>query len=137
MLKPGPVPGERVLYSGDIFRIDRDGYMYFQSRTDDIIKSRGQKVSPREVEDVLYGLPGVDEAAVVGVPEPILGEAIKAFVTLTGSHALNEQDISAPCAQRLEDFMVPRTVEIVDSLPRTRVGQSRRGSNFSAGAMAR
>ena len=71
----------------------------------------------------------------VGVPEPILGEAVKAFVTLTGSHALNEQDILRHCAQRLEDFMVPRTVEIVDSLPRTASGKLAR-QKLQAGVMA-
>jgi acyl-CoA synthetase (AMP-forming)/AMP-acid ligase II len=123
VLKPGLLPGERVLHTGDIFRIDDDGFMYFQSRTDDVIKSRGQKVSPREIENVLHAIPGVAEAAVIGVPDPVLGEAIKAFVTVTRSSPLTEQDVLRQCAQALEDFMVPKWVEIVDALPRTGSGK--------------
>ena len=82
--RPGPLPGETVCYSGDLFRTDDEGYLYFVARKDDIIKSRGEKVAPKEVENVLYGLAGVVEAAVVGVPDPILGQAIKAFVVLDG-----------------------------------------------------
>ena len=73
-------PARRVLYSGDLFRTDDDGYLYFVGRKDDIIKSRGEKVSPREVENALYGLPGVVEAAVVGVPDAVLGQAVVAYV---------------------------------------------------------
>ena len=81
-LKPGPLPGEKVLHTGDLFRTDAEGFLYFVGRKDDIIKSRGEKVSPKEVENVLYALPGVREAAVVGVPDPVLGQAIKAVVAL-------------------------------------------------------
>ena len=77
MLKPGPLPGERVLHTGDLFRTDDQGYLYFVGRKDDIIKTRGEKVSPREVEDVLHAMPGVAEAAVIGVPDELLGAAIK------------------------------------------------------------
>ena len=69
-------------YTGDLFRADEEGYLYFVGRKDDIIKSRGEKVSPREVEDVLYRHPSVAEAAVVGVPDELLGEAVTAFVAL-------------------------------------------------------
>ncbi|MGH9895062.1 MAG: class I adenylate-forming enzyme family protein, partial [bacterium] len=72
-LKPGPYPGEMVLYSGDIFRTDEEGYLYFVARKDDIIKSRGEKVSPKEVENALYGLDGVQDAGVIGVPDEVLG----------------------------------------------------------------
>lgn len=66
MLKPGPLPGEMVLYTGDLFKMDAEGYLYFVGRKDDIIKTRGEKVSPREVEEVLHEIPGVAEAAVIG-----------------------------------------------------------------------
>ena len=66
-LKPGPFPWEKVLYTGDLFRTDEEGFLYFVGRKDDIIKTRGEKVSPKEVENVLYALPGIREAAVVGV----------------------------------------------------------------------
>jgi len=123
VLRPGPIPGERVLHTGDIFRIDADGYMYFQNRTDDVIKSRGQKVSPREIENVLHGVPGVCEAVVTGVADPIVGEAVHAYVTLHPGAVVTPQDLILFCAKQLEDFMVPRTVEIVARLPHTSSGK--------------
>ena len=119
---PGPTPGERVLYSGDLFKMDEEGYLYFVARNDDIIKSRGEKISPKEVENVLYGIEGVVEAAVVGVPDPILGQAIKAFAVLDGV-ALTEKDILRHCRAHLEDFMMPQYIEFRDSLPKTSSGK--------------
>jgi amino acid adenylation domain-containing protein len=125
-LKPGPLPGERVLYSGDIFRSDAEGYLYFVARKDDIIKSRGEKVSPREVENALYRLPGVLEVAVVGVPDTVFGQAVKAFVVLGPGRRYSERDIIGHCGARLESFMVPKYVEFVDGLPKTDNGKIRR-----------
>jgi len=122
-LKPGPLPGEKVLYSGDLFRSDEEGYLYFVGRKDDIIKTRGEKVSPREVEDVLYSIAGVAEAAVLGVPDPILGNFIKAFVTLRPGAPLTRQEVLRHCAANLEDFMVPKEVEFCDQLPKTESGK--------------
>ncbi len=122
-LKPGPLPGERVLMSGDLFRSDEEGYLYFIARKDDIIKTRGEKVSPREVEDVLYALDGVAEAAVVGVPDPILGSVIKAVLTLRPGALLTQRDVLRHCSARLEDFMVPKIVEFQASLPKTETGK--------------
>ncbi len=122
-LKPGPFPGEQVLYSGDLFRMDEDGYLYFLGRKDDIIKSRGEKVSPREVENVLYELPAVAEAAVVGVEDALLGQAIKAVVTLKDGATLTEREVLAHCTARLENFMVPKLVEFRASLPKTTTGK--------------
>lgn len=122
-LKPGPITGEMVLYSGDIFRTDSEGYLYFVSRRDDIIKSRGEKVSPREVENVLYGMEGVFEAAVVGMPDPLIGEAVKAFVVLQPGHTLTERDVIKYCLTKLESFMAPKQVVFVDSLPKTDTGK--------------
>jgi acyl-CoA synthetase (AMP-forming)/AMP-acid ligase II len=122
-LRPGPIPGELVLYSGDIFRSDTEGYLYFVARTDDIIKSRGEKVSPREVENVLYGMPGVLEAAVVGVPDPVLGEAVKAFVALKDGVVHTERDVIRYCLSKLESFMAPKQVVFVDALPKTDTGK--------------
>ena len=122
-LKPGPIAGEMVLHSGDIFRTDDEGWLYFVARKDDIIKSRGEKVSPREVENVLYGMPGILEAAVVGVPDPVLGEAVKAFVTLKAGVELTEREVIKYCASKLESFMAPKYVSFVDELPKTDTGK--------------
>jgi acyl-CoA synthetase (AMP-forming)/AMP-acid ligase II len=123
VLKPGRLPGENLLYSGDLFRIDEEGYLYFLGRKDDIIKTRGEKVGPREVGDVLYELPGVADAAVVGVHDAVLGQAIKAVVTVREDVALTEQEVLRHCAQRLEDLMVPKSVEFRRSMPRTTSGK--------------
>ena len=122
-LRPGPYPGEQVLYTGDLFKTDSEGYLYFVGRRDDIIKSRGEMVSPREIEDVLYRLDGVAEAAVVGVPDLILGQAIKAYITPRAGSSITEKDVLRLCAQRLEDFMMPKMVEFRDSLPKTTTGK--------------
>lgn len=120
--RPGPLPGERVCYTGDLFRMDEEGYLYFVGRKDDIIKSRGEKVAPKEVENVIYALPGVVETAVVGVPDPIMGEAVKAFVVPNGTE-LTEAEVFAHCRAHLEDFMVPKYVEFRDQLPKTSSGK--------------
>jgi len=126
MLQPGRYPGERVLCTHDRFRMDADGYLYFEGRTDDIIKSRGEKVSPVEVENCLHGIPGVREAAVVGVPDPQLGEAIRAYVALDDGATLTVKDIKGACAAKLESFMVPRDVIILPELPKTASGKIRK-----------
>ncbi len=120
--RPGPLPGEWVCYSGDLFRMDEEGFLYFVARKDDIIKSRGEKVAPKEIENVLYGLPGVVEAAVVGVPDAILGQAIKAFV-VTDGRDLTEAEVLAHCRANLEDYMLPRFVEFRSELPKTSSGK--------------
>jgi amino acid adenylation domain-containing protein len=127
-LKPGPLPGEMLLYSGDLFRTDDEGYLYFIARKDDIIKSRGEKVSPREVENVIWSLTGVSEAAVIGVPDDLLGQAIKAFIVVKEGQDLTARDVVAHCRDRLESFMVPKYVEFVDELPKTDTGKVRKKS---------
>lgn len=122
-LHAGPLPGEVVLHTGDIFRCDADGYLYFVARQDDIIKSRGEKVSPVEVENVLYAMPGVVEAAVVGVPDALLGQAIKAFVVLAPGVAHTEREVIKHCLARLESYMAPKHVAFVAALPKTDSGK--------------
>jgi len=122
-LKPGPYPGETMLHSGDIFRTDDEGFLYFVARKDDIIKSRGEKVSPKEVESALYGLDGVRDAAVIGVPDPVLGEAIKAFLVVRSGYSYSERDVIKFCFRKLESFMVPKYVEFVAELPTTDTGK--------------
>jgi amino acid adenylation domain-containing protein len=118
-LRAGPLPGEQVLYTGDYCRIDAEGYLYFVGRSDEIIKSRGEKVAPREVENALMDIPGVREAAVIGVPDELLGEAVKAFVVIEPGTTLGEKQLQKECQRRLESFLVPKSIVIVPSLPRT------------------
>jgi acyl-CoA synthetase (AMP-forming)/AMP-acid ligase II len=125
-LRTGPNPREKVLYSGDLFRADPEGYLYFVGRKDDIIKTRGEKVSPKEIENTLYALQGVREAAVIGVPDPMLGMAIKALIAPLEPGALTERDVLSHCARHLEDFMIPKLVEFVPELPKTDSGKIRR-----------
>ena len=123
ILKPGPYPGQRLLYSGDRFRIDADGYMYFEARLDDMIKCRGQRVSPKEVENVLYEIDGVTGASVTGVPDEVLGTAVKARLSVDPAVSLTEQDVLRYCAARLEDFMVPQEVEFVSGFTTSESGK--------------
>jgi amino acid adenylation domain-containing protein len=126
MLKPGRWPGERVLCTHDYFTLDAEGYLYFVGRTDDIIKSRGEKVSPVEVENVLHAIPGVREAAVVGVPDPALGEVVRAFVVTDEGATLTPQEVRRACLARLESVAVPRDVVFVRELPKTPTGKVRK-----------
>lgn len=123
VLKPGPLPGERVLYTGDLFKMDEEGFLYFVGRKDDIIKSRGEKVSPKEVENVLSSLDGVAEVAVIGVPDPILGQAVKAFIQVKAGMALTDKDVLRHCSRHLEDFMMPKIIEFRSLLPKTANGK--------------
>jgi long-chain acyl-CoA synthetase len=127
-LKSGPDPGERMLCTHDHFTVDEDGLLYFVGRTDDIVKTRGEKVSTIEVENVLYGLRGVSQVAVVGVPDDLLGEALRAYVVLEQGAALTEELILRFARSKLENFMVPRDVVLLDELPKTESGKVRKGS---------
>jgi acyl-CoA synthetase (AMP-forming)/AMP-acid ligase II len=123
VLRGGRYPWERVLYTGDLFKMDEDGFLYFVSRKDDIIKSRGEKVSPKEVEQVLLALPDIVETAVVGVKDKVLGEAIKAYIVLKEGSRSSEKDIIGHCDEHLENFMVPKYIEFRRSLPKTTSGK--------------
>lgn len=121
-LKPGPFEWEQVLYTGDLFRADAEGFLYFVGRKDDIIKTRGEKVSPKEVENVLHALPGVKEAVVIGVEDAVLGLAIKAIIVAEDG-SLTAQDVIRHCARHLEDFMVPKHVAFRAVLPKSDNGK--------------
>ena len=122
--------GDRVLCTRDLFTVDEDGDLYFVSRTDEIIKTRGEKVSPVYVENVLFSIDGVKEAAVAGVPDELLGEAIMAFVVPDNGVVLDPAEILRVCRERLEAFAVPHDVRFVDDLPKTPSGKVRRQSLF-------
>lgn len=120
---PGPLPGERILRTFDLFRRDEEGFLYFVSRTDDIIKSRGQKVSPREVEAAIYQIDGVAEVAVIGTAHEVWGEAIQAHVVLENGAEMSGEVILRHCRTYLEDFMVPERVIFHDSLTKNPSGK--------------
>ncbi len=128
ILNIGKYPWEKVLYTGDLFKMDQEGYLYFVARKDDIIKCKGEKVSPKEIENVLYMMPEIAEVAVVGVEDNILGQAIKAFVVPSDSKFLNENKILQHCYQHLEDYMIPSYIEIVKTLPKTDSGKIKKAA---------
>jgi long-chain acyl-CoA synthetase len=113
--------GLRCCHTGDIFRSDEDGYYYFLTRKDDIIKTRGEKVAPKEIENVIYEIPGVSEVAVIGVADHVLGHAVKAIVV--AGRPLSKAEIVKHCRQKLEEFMVPKIVEFASSLPHSDNGK--------------
>ncbi len=119
----GSGAGQKVLYTGDLFVADEGGFLYFVSRKDDIIKTRGEKVSPKEVENVLHSHPDIVEAVVFGMPDDILGEAIHAAVVLREGRRLLQREVLRYCSRHLEDFMVPRAVVFHDSLAKTPNGK--------------
>lgn len=123
VFRPGRYRGEALLYTGDLFRKDEEGFLYFVARKDDMIKTKGERVSPKEIENALCEMDGVVEATVIGVPEEISGQVIKAFiVTKEGSH-VPEETIMKYCKRNLEPFMVPKYVVFLDSLPKTPNGK--------------
>ncbi len=117
-IREGRNPGERILCSNDLFRTDDEGFLYFVGRRDDIIKSRGEKVPPREVEEVIHLDPAVHEAAVVGVPDRLLGEAVHAHVSAREGKEVDPAALKRLCAEHLEDYMVPQKIVVHDELPR-------------------
>lgn len=132
-LRPGRWPWERVLATNDLFRQDEDGHLLFVGRRDDVIKSRGEKVAPREIEEILCALPGVSEAAVVGVPDDLLGQAVHAHVASSGDVELDPDELRQLCAERLEDYKVPRRVFVHAELPRSGNGKVDRAALVVSG----
>ncbi|MHC4461914.1 MAG: class I adenylate-forming enzyme family protein [Planctomycetota bacterium] len=120
---PGCYPGERILYSGDYFRKDEDGFLYFLGRKDDMIKSKGERISAKEVENNICCMEGVTEAAVIGVPDEILGHAIKAHIVPKPGAELTESQVKKYCTANMEIFMVPKYIEFMDDLPKTPNGK--------------
>jgi acyl-coenzyme A synthetase/AMP-(fatty) acid ligase len=123
MLKDGKLPGEKILCSNDWFKMDEEGFLYFLGRNDDIIKSRGEKVSPLEVENVIYKITGIKEVAVLGIPDEIMGEAIVVFATTHEHTNISEKDIQRECMQHLESFMIPQKVIFLQEMPKSTNGK--------------
>jgi long-chain acyl-CoA synthetase len=126
VLADGPLPGEKILCTRDHFTLDEDGLLYFVDRTDDMIKTRGEKVSSIEVENALHTISGIGAVAVVGVADDLLGQAIRADVVLEKGAALTEHEIVKFARGKLENFMVPKEVVLLDELPQTATGKVRK-----------
>ena len=117
--------GHRWLRTGDIVRMDEEGYFHFYDRSKDLIKCKGYSVFAKDVEEVLYAHPRVKAAGVIGVPDPTLGQRIKAIVVLQADARgkVNEEEIKSYCRERLAEYKVPQIVEFRGELPRTDVGK--------------
>lgn len=111
------------LHSGDIAKMDHDGYFYIVDRVKDMILSGGYNVYPRDIEEVLYENPKVQEACCIGVPHPSRGEQIKAFIVLNENETADEKEIIAFCAERLAKYKLPTMIEFRDELPKSNVGK--------------
>ena len=117
--------GRRWLRTGDIVRMDEEGYFHFFDRCKDLIKCKGYSVFAKDVEEVLYAHPQIKAAGVIGVPDPALGHRIKAIVVLQADARgkVNEDEIRSYCRERLAEYKVPQTIEFRGELPRTDVGK--------------
>jgi long-chain acyl-CoA synthetase len=117
--------GTRWLRTGDIVRMDGEGYFHFYDRSKDLIKCKGYSIFAKDVEDVLYGHPQVKAAGVIGVSDPSVGQRIKAIVVLQADARgkLSEDEIKAYCRQQLAEYKVPHIVEFRGELPKTDVGK--------------
>ena len=111
------------LYTGDVARMDEDGYFYIVQRKKDLILVGGYNVYPNEIEDVLYTHPAVKEAAVIGVPDKYKGEAVKAYIVLKEEATASAEDLIAHCRERLAKYKVPAYVAFAQSLPKSAVGK--------------
>jgi long-chain acyl-CoA synthetase len=109
--------------AGDLARTDNEGYIYLVDRKKDMYISGGVNVYPREVEELLFRLPGVRDAAVIGVPDDYWGEAGKAFIVLHEGASLTADDVFVACKRELAGYKVPRHVEFIEALPRNAAGK--------------
>ncbi|MEB1807551.1 MAG: long-chain fatty acid--CoA ligase [Bacillaceae bacterium] len=111
------------LYTGDLARMDEDGYFYIVDRKKDMIIASGYNIYPREIEEVLYQHPDVQEVIVLGIPDPYRGETVKAYVTLKGGSTLTEEDLIKFSQSYLAAYKVPKFIEFRDELPKSAVGK--------------
>lgn len=111
------------LSTGDIAYMDEDGYLFIVDRKKDLIIASGYNVYPREVEEVLYGHPAIEEAVVVGVPDSYRGETVKAVVVLKEGASCKEEELIAYCRKNMAAYKIPRIIEFRDELPKTSVGK--------------
>lgn len=123
LLPPEQASFERVCYSGDLVKLDEEGFLYFIGRRDTMIKSSGYRISPTEVEEILFQSGKVRGAAVIGLPDPLLGQQVKAFVVPKDGEILDPAQLMAFCAERLPRYMAPKCIEVIQDLPKTSSGK--------------
>ncbi|MFB0559190.1 MAG: AMP-binding protein [Dehalococcoidales bacterium] len=114
------------LYTGDIGRLDEDGYLFIVGRKKETIIMKGQNIYPGDIEDVLYTYPKVAEAAVVGIPDELRGEVVRAVISLKKGEATTEEEVKRFCRKHMADYKVPKQVIFMDSLPKTATGKIRK-----------
>jgi len=114
---------ERVCYSGDLVEMDEDGFLYFRGRRDSAIKSAGYRISATEIESVLSSIEHVREAAAIGIPDDVLGQAIVGIVVAQDGETLDPGEVLGFCASKMPRYMTPRRIEIVSDLPKTAHGK--------------
>jgi acyl-CoA synthetase (AMP-forming)/AMP-acid ligase II len=115
------------LHTGDIGKLDDEGYLYILDRKKDMINRGGEKIYSLEVENVIFRHPKVLEVAVVGVPDKFFGEAVKAAIVLRPGETADEEEFRSFCSGQLADYKVPRYIEFLDSLPRNPAGKVIKG----------
>ncbi|HEX7960157.1 MAG TPA: acyl-CoA ligase (AMP-forming), exosortase A system-associated [Terriglobales bacterium] len=129
VLRPNPLlppelgDCERVCYSGDLVKMDEDGFLYYVGRRDTMIKSSGFRISPTEVEEALFQSGQIRHAAVIGVPDEVLGQTIKAFVVPLNGDPVNTDGLITFCSAKIPRYMVPKAVEVLSELPKTSSGK--------------
>lgn len=114
------------LHTGDLAHQDDDGYLYIDGRSSDMIKTGANRVSPKEIEEVVLELHGVEEVAAIGVPDEILGQVIKLVIVLSPGATLDKRAIQAHCHMNLAKYKVPKFIEFISELPKTSSGKVRR-----------
>ena len=115
--------GEKVCYSGDLVKMDEAGFLYFVGRRDTMIKSSGFRISPTEVEEAIFQSGSIRHAAVIGIPDEMLGQHIKAFVVAKDAESRDVEALINSCADRLPRYMVPKAIEFLDEMPKTTSGK--------------
>ena len=115
--------GERLLYTGDLGYLDEDGYVFIVDRKKDLIKTSGFQVWPREIEEVISSHPAVFEVGVVGVPDKMRGETVKAWIVLRPGHTATGVELKSFCREKLAPYKVPGKYEFVPELPKTQIGK--------------
>jgi long-chain acyl-CoA synthetase len=114
---------EGWFYTGDIGYMDDEGYLFIVDRKKEMIIAGGYNIYPRDIDEVLYGHPKIQEACAVGLPDPYRGETVKAFIVTKPGETLTEEEVIAFCKEKLAAYKVPKMVEFMDELPKSTIGK--------------